>query len=78
MGVLNRALEGKQYLVGDKCTYADLSFLSWTWVQSFILQDTKVDTEKEYPNYHAWIERLMARPAPKKVLEAKQKAMAEN
>jgi len=78
MGVLNSALEGKSYLVGDKCTYADLSFLSWTWMQSFILQDDKVDTEKEYPNYHAWIERLMARPAVKKVAEDKQKAMAKH
>jgi len=27
--VLNNALEGKEYLVGDKCTYADLSFVTW-------------------------------------------------
>ena len=78
ISVLNKALEGKSFLVGDKCTYADLSFLPWTWMQPFILQDDTIDAEKEYPNYHAWIERLMARPAVKKVAEDKQKAIAKH
>jgi glutathione S-transferase len=29
LGVLNMALEGKKYLVGDKVTIADLSFVPW-------------------------------------------------
>jgi glutathione S-transferase len=29
LGVLNTALEGKSYLVGDKVTIADLSFVPW-------------------------------------------------
>jgi glutathione S-transferase len=29
LGVLNTALEGKRYLVGDKVTIADLSFVPW-------------------------------------------------
>jgi glutathione S-transferase len=29
LGVLNTALEGKKYLVGDKVTIADLSFVPW-------------------------------------------------
>jgi len=69
-GVLNSVLEGKDYLVGDKCTYADLSFIPWAAGAPFALGEHKVDFEKEYPNYHAWMERLMARPAVKKALAA--------
>jgi glutathione S-transferase len=29
LGVLNTALEGKKYLVGDKLTIADLAFAPW-------------------------------------------------
>jgi glutathione S-transferase len=29
LGVLNTALEGKKYLVGDKATIADLAFVPW-------------------------------------------------
>ena len=29
LGVLETALEGKKYLVGDKVTIADLSFVAW-------------------------------------------------
>ena len=29
LGVLEQALRGKQWLVGDKCTYADLAFVTW-------------------------------------------------
>ena len=28
-GVLERVLEGKEWLVGGKCTYADLAFIPW-------------------------------------------------
>ena len=72
--VLDNALEGKEYLVGDKCTYADLSFITWAALAPFALGEHQVNFEKEYPNYHAWMERLMARPAVKKVLQDKQKA----
>ncbi|MCJ1250491.1 glutathione S- transferase, nitrogen catabolite repression regulator [Trapelia coarctata] len=70
--VLDAALEGKQYLVGDKCSYADLCFVTWYQMIAFI--DKTGDVGKalvECKNYSAWMERLTARPAVKKVLEAK-------
>ena len=73
--VLDKALAGKEYLVGDKCTYADLSFVTWAVTAPFAVGSHKVDWEA-YPNYKAWLDRLTARPAVKKVLEAKQKAMS--
>ncbi|KAL8832732.1 MAG: hypothetical protein Q9191_000069 [Dirinaria sp. TL-2023a] len=29
LGVLERSLTGKQWLVGEKCTFADLAFVTW-------------------------------------------------
>jgi len=72
--VLDNALEGKEYLVGDKCTYADLSFITWAVLAPFALGEHKVHFEKEHPDYHAWMERLMARPTVRMVLQDKQKA----
>ena len=74
--VLNNALEGKEYLVSDKCTYADLSFVTWGVMAPFLTGEQHEINFDEYPNYKAWMERLNARPAVKKVLEDKQKAMS--
>ncbi|KAG9246796.1 glutathione S-transferase [Calycina marina] len=73
--VLNKALTGKKYLVGEKCTIADISFVPWNEMLGFILGDKLAswDVEKNYPAYHAWHQSLLARPAVKKTWEAKQK-----
>lgn len=72
--VMDNALEGKEYLVGNKCTYADLSFITWASFAPHLLGDQGSDLETQYPNYSAWMDRLMARPAVKKVMEEKAKA----
>ena len=72
--VLDGALKGKEYLVGGKCSYADLSFISWAMGLPYIFKTDGVEWVKEYPAYNAWMERLMARPAVKKVAEMRQKA----
>jgi len=74
--VLNRHLQGKEYLVGDKCTYADLAFLPWQGMIGYIFGDEALDTAKLYPNYHAWNARLTARPAVAKVFKDKTAAMS--
>ena len=74
--VLNNILEGKEYLVGDKCTYADLSFITWAAIIPRVGGDDKIDVKKDFPSYDAWMERMMARPAVKKVLDDRQKAMS--
>lgn len=75
--VLNTVLAKKDYLVGDKATYADLSFVPWFQLLPFIFNDVKVDWAGEYPNFHAWFERLQARPSVQKVV-ADKKAAIEN
>jgi glutathione S-transferase len=74
VGVIDRGLEGKEYLVGNKCTYADLSFLTWHSLIDRVSKDEPLDIAS-YKNYNAWIERLMARPAVKKVFEEKAAKM---
>ena len=72
--VLDTILKGKEYLVGGKCTYADLSFVTWYQLAPYITGKVKIDFKGDYPHYSAWMERLTSRPAVKKVLEDKQKA----
>lgn len=75
--VLDGILTGKEYLVGERCSYADLAFVPWaTLVPSLLGGVEKEEIERETPNYSAWIDRLTARPAVKKVLEEKAEAMA--
>lgn len=78
MGVLDTHLkkQGTGYLVGDKCTYADLSFVTWHALVPFITgEERKIDIEAKFPNYDAWMKKLEERPAVKKVLDDRNAAM---
>ncbi|KAL3965366.1 glutathione S-transferase/chloride channel [Purpureocillium lilacinum] len=70
--VLNTILEGKQYLVGEKFTYADLCFIPWDFVVQGFLTDVWADHEvdKKYPNFVAWHKRITERESVKKVYSA--------
>jgi glutathione S-transferase len=70
---LDRVLEGRKYLVGDKCTYADLSFITW---QTIILKIIGYDQAKEYPNLQAWLDRMIERPIIKAIMEEREARMA--
>ncbi|OAA32386.1 Glutathione S-transferase protein [Moelleriella libera RCEF 2490] len=67
--VLNTILEGKEYLVGDKFTYADLVFIPWNRVVKVASPDlwTEAEVDEKYPNFAAWHARLMARPTVEKI-----------
>lgn len=74
-GVMNRALEGKEWLVGGKYSYADVAFVVWFEIVPWIASD-KIDLAKDFPNLYAWLNRIKARPAVAKVLKAKADAKA--
>jgi len=76
LGVLNNILEGKEYLVGNKCTIADLAFVTWDMLVPWIFADKGINIEKDYPAYFAWNQRLMQRPAVQKIVKDKQEAMS--
>lgn len=63
LGYIDGALEGREFLVGDDLTGADIQM-------SFIPEVAKAFGKlPAYPNMAAWIERLHARPAWQKALE---------
>lgn len=71
---------GTPYLVGDKCTYADLSFVTWDMMIGFLMQDeikAGWKMEEHAPHWYAWHQRLMERPAVKKCAEQKNKMMSD-
>ena len=76
MGVLDKALDGKEYLTGAKATYADLSFITWAQIGGMAVAADGFDVKTEVPNYAAWLDRLLQRPAVKTALEIKEKAAA--
>ncbi|KAK7998060.1 hypothetical protein PG989_006100 [Apiospora arundinis] len=76
ISVLDKCLEGKEYLVGNKCTYADISFIAWELVAKAMMPEYGEKT-KQFTNYNAWLQRLLARPAIAKTLERKDAMRAQ-
>lgn len=67
--MLDGYLKDKEWLVGDKCTYADLSFVTWSACIPFALQGGPVEYKpEEYPHFERWHAALLARPSVQKVL----------
>lgn len=73
--VLDKALQGRQWLVGDKCTYADLSFVPWQDLLSLFHGDQVETIARDFPNVDMWMGRMRAREDVKKVLQEKALAM---
>ncbi|QKX57119.1 uncharacterized protein TRUGW13939_04227 [Talaromyces rugulosus] len=61
-GVLNGFLEGRSYLVDDKCSYADLVFVSWFEIIPWVAEGD-IDLEKDFHNVYRWLESLKSRPS---------------
>lgn len=65
IGVLELGLEasGTGWLVGDKCTFADLSFVTWNLVGEGLLAelDRSAGLKEKHPQYGAWMKRLEER-----------------
>jgi len=76
LGVLEGVLSERDWLVADKYTVADVSFLPWNQGVQQILSGTDVDVAKQFPKVTAWQARIEARPAIKEALEAKAKLLA--
>ncbi|KAF9643379.1 glutathione S-transferase [Thelephora ganbajun] len=64
--VLDSVLSKQKYLVGEKVTIADLSYITWNVaVLAWVLPDA--DIEKNYPAFARWHKELTEREAVKKV-----------
>ncbi|KAG8801328.1 Glutathione S-transferase 2, partial [Serendipita sp. 399] len=62
-GVLNDVFSRKEWLVGNKCTIADLSFIKYNDYAINHLLPTDFNVAREFPHLAAWHAKLMARPA---------------
>jgi glutathione S-transferase len=61
LGHVNRSLEGRDYLLGNELTGADIQM-------SFVGEAAR-DLRVQYPAMDAWVRRLQARPAYRRALE---------
>lgn len=77
VGVLEGCLEGKQWLVGDKCTFADLSFVTWNDRLDALFAVPAEHKFDGFPNVKAWHERMTSRPSWKTAMERRAVCMDE-
>lgn len=81
-GILELGLKrnGSGWLVGEKCTYADLSFRTWASVGKGLLRELgKLDgLAEQYPLYTAWLERMDGLEGVKRISAAMAKGRAEH
>jgi GST-like protein len=65
--VLNKRLEGQQYFAGNEFSIADIAYIPWVRLPTFLPFVTDLPLEA-HPNLSAWLERVLARPAVQKGL----------
>ncbi|KAI1796423.1 glutathione S-transferase [Ganoderma leucocontextum] len=69
LGVLDGVLAKRRWLVGDKCSAVDISFVTWyhTLFARIMKDYPGFDPEKDFPNVHRWHKEMLARPMVSKV-----------
>ena len=72
--VLNDELADKEWLVGGKCSAADLSYVPFHSKLDFIMREAAPDVEKDFPNVDAWYKRMLERDTVQKILKAREEA----
>ncbi|XXH05479.1 hypothetical protein Hte_011909 [Hypoxylon texense] len=70
-GVLERHLEGKQWLVGDKMTFADLAWVPYNNDTEMLMSQPGHSLLSDFPNVESWCGRMTSRPSWKKVMETR-------
>lgn len=65
-GVLENQLAEKDWLVGNKFSFADLSFIPWQRAASDNFNGFNIDN---YPHVKQWYQKMVSRPAIKKVFD---------
>ncbi|KAK0113022.1 hypothetical protein ONS95_014732 [Cadophora gregata] len=78
-GVLEAHLATRDWLVGDKCTYADLAFIPWQETAGKLAGENPMfyETEKDFPRVNAWYKRMIERPLLKKLMQERVEQMAK-
>ncbi|KAJ5701645.1 glutathione S-transferase [Penicillium malachiteum] len=71
VGVLDNGLSKQEWLVGDKCTYADLAFVMWSMQIPFFMASRTGEhawKPEEVPHFTRWQNTMMARPSVLKAI----------
>jgi glutathione S-transferase len=66
LGVLDGVLKDREWLVGDKMTYADLSFVAYNNLVHWLMKHGESPID-EFPHVKAWHERMTSRPTFQKI-----------
>jgi len=69
LGVLDRRLEGRSWVMDDEFTIADISMLGWVRNLIGFYDAGELVGFSEFANVAAWLERGLARPAVQRGLE---------
>lgn len=69
--MLEDILKDRDYMVGDKASYADLSFVVWNLILD-LFPDHFSTWKTDYPKVAAWQSRLEERASVKKVKIARE------
>ena len=69
LGVLNTRLEGRQWIMGDEFTIADVAHVGWVRGLLGFYEAGELVGIQNFPNVTAWLERAVARPAVAKGLD---------
>ena len=69
LGVMDTALDGKAWFLGDDYTIADISMLGWVRNLIGFYEARELVGFDDYPKVAAWLERGLARPAVQRGLE---------
>lgn len=77
LGVLELSLEGKEWLVGDNFTFADLAFAPWNDRIDMLILCKPEEKFDGFPNVKAWHERMTSRPSWIKVMAKRDILMDE-
>ncbi|KAJ4030284.1 hypothetical protein NW761_014390 [Fusarium oxysporum] len=69
-------IDSPVWLVGDRCTYGDLSFVPWNiLLLTALFPDEELKPEQNYPEWFKWHQEMIARPAVAEALEERAHAM---
>lgn len=71
------AKNGTGWLVGDKITYADLSFYTWHLLLPMLMGDDLPKATEGLTNYNEWIAKMEARPSVAKIIADRKASMAK-
>jgi len=76
LGVLEGRLEGREWIMGDELTIADISLIGWIRNLTAKLDAGPLVHYEELKNVPAWVERCLARPAVQRGLNIPAKSAA--